>query len=555
MSDIVPADLSLPAKFVSYRRGQMDAILSAASSDKRFIMMSSPTGSGKSITYVSAAQMLGGRTLVVTGTKGLQGQLLGDFAEIGMVDIRGQNNYRCIAVDKGGILEGRARPGSTCDDGPCHDGIQCVLRAGGCHYYDAVARARASKLVVTNYRYWMTVNRYSEPFILGRFDQLVLDEAHSAPDELADFCSVRLERDEVRRLIDMDLPPLNEGSHSWVDWAKVALAECRKRAAIYEEKGIGPKLFDLRDARIGKMTKRYQELERALKELSIAHQWRRSEPSDPVVVMPGMQVDWVAEATDTGALFSPVWAHAYAEQYLFNGIKRIILTSATLQPKVATYLGITPADSEYREYASTFDAKRRPLIYVPTTTVDRHMTEGQMRVWMNKIDALIGARIGRKGIIHTRSYDRARYIMAHSKHAIHMMTHGRRNARDVVAAFKRRSGTAILVSPVMEEGYDFPGDECRYQIIAKVPFVDTRSLIMQARAKSDKNYLNYLTALSLIQMTGRGMRSESDWCETIIIDDHIGWFWSAGRKRGMFPKWFVRAFRRHTGLPPAMRAA
>jgi Rad3-related DNA helicase len=101
----------------------------------------------------------------------------------------------------------------------------------------------------------------------------------------------------------------------------------------------------------------------------------------------------------------------------------------------------------------------------------------------------------------------------------------------------------------METGWDFPADQCRYQIIAKVPFIDSRSLIIKARSKSDKTYLNYLTAQAIIQMVGRGMRSADDWCETYIIDDHIEWFWQAARKQGLWPKWFQTAYRREAGVP------
>jgi Rad3-related DNA helicase len=180
------------------------------------------------------------------------------------------------------------------------------------------------------------------------------------------------------------------------------------------------------------------------------------------------------------------------------------------------------------------------------------MTDGQVRVWMNRIDAIITGRPNWKGIIHTRSYERAQHIYATSRHRGIMIAHGRSNAREVVARFKAAKAPCVLVSPVMEEGYDFPYDECRYQIIVKVPFVDTRSLITQARAASDKGYLNYLTALSLIQMVGRGMRAEDDSCETFIIDDHWDWFRPTADKMGLWPRWFKASFKRHPGVPKAM---
>lgn len=546
-----PSDLGLPSKFGVYRAGQVDAILSAAGSDYRFSLISAATGSGKSLIYMSVSQLLGCRTLVLTGTKGLQQQLHNDFAPIGLADIRGQNNYRCVGFDPGFLFDRYGHPGDTCDKGPCHLGIQCGFRAAGCLYYDAIRKAAQSRVVVANYAFWMTMNRYADPEALGEFGLLILDEADTAPDELNDFCAIDLDAHEVKAILGMSLPPIDEGQEVWAEWAVQAHAKARQK---YKETFL--ELQDLASDRraLTRYLRRISDLGKPLKELAKVHNWRRADNAVPDVLVPGMQTDWVAEKTDKGLRFSPVWAHAYAEELLFRNIPRVILTSATLSRAVARYLGI-PADAfEYREYASTFNPERRPLIYLPTTTVDRHMTEGQIRVWINKIDQIVAGRTDRKGIIHTRSYERAQLVLTRSRFRNQMLGHGGRNTRDVVADFKQRTGGWILVSPSMETGWDFPGDQCRYQIIAKVPFVDSRSPVIKARTKSDKTYLNYLTARSIIQMVGRGMRSADDWCETFIIDDHIDWMWSAMKKGGLLPRWFMAAFRRMTGVPAALVA-
>lgn len=557
-----PVDIGLPPQFTSFRAEQEDIALSIASSDKRFILLSAATGLGKSLIYMAASRLLDARTLVLTGTKGLQQQLSADFAPIGLTDIRGQNNYRCVAVDEGEALSDYGKPGTTCNDGPCHSGIFCSFKptpaepdAEGCTYYDAVAQAREAQLVVTNYSYWMTINRYGDPMALGKFDLLVLDEAHSVPDELADFCAIRLDRDEVRTLIEMKLPPTDEGADAWTGWASSALLVTRERyiEARRELLSIGG---DKRKA--GKLLRRLTDLGRGLKELATAHAWRRSEPGHPDVWLPGAATDWIAEKTATGVLFSPVWAHAYAEEYLFKHVPRVVLTSAVLQRKVAQYVGIDDAAMEFREFESTFDCARRPLIYIPTTRIDRNMTEGQTRQWISRIDAIIDTRLDRKGIIHAISYDRARTIVERSRHCSIMLTHSSRTTRETVEEFKGAKAPCVLVSPSLEEGYDFPGSACRFQILAKVPFIDGRSPIVQARARSDKEYLNYLTVMRMIQQVGRGVRASDDWCEAFIIDDHWG-DWFRGASKHLFPAWFKAAWRTMNEIPapldPAMLQA
>lgn len=553
-----PSDLGLPPKFDAFRQGQFDAALSAATSEKRFTLLSSPTGSGKSLIYMSVAALIEARTLVLTGTKGLQRQLSADFGPMGLIDIRGQPNYRCVAFDTGSLFDKYGHPGDTCDKGPCHVGLQCGFRLAGCEYYDAVRAAAKSRLVVTNYAYWMTSRRYSDPEALGDFDLIILDEAHTAPDELADFCAIEIEADEVRILLKMSMPPHNEGQEIWVEWAEAAYRKCKDVQTI--ARSAMEDIYSTDRRTTSRYLRRVTNLLRNLDEIRKAHRWRRAEPGIPDITIPGMQTDWIVEETRKGLMFSPVWAHAYAESYLFAGIPKVVLLSATLQPTVARYLGIPADDMEYKEFASTFNPARRPLIYVPTTTVDRNMSEGQVRVWVNKIDRIIDSRLDRKGIIHARSFERANTILARSRHR-HLMfprpadlnRWGRPdNTAAVVDAFDRARAPAILVSPSMETGYDFPGDRCRYQIIAKVPFVDSRSAIVKARAKSDKTYLNYLTSQAIIQMTGRAMRSNDDWCETLIIDDHITWFWQAAKAQKLWPRWFQAAYKKIVGLPPPL---
>ena len=105
-----------------------------------------------------------------------------------------------------------------------------------------------------------------------------------------------------------------------------------------------------------------------------------------------------------------------------------------------------------------------------------------------------------------------------------------------------------MVSPSVSTGFDFPGDLCRYQIVGKIPFPDTRSLVLKARQEVDRDFFAYVAAQHLVQMAGRGMRSADDWCETIVIDDN--WTWFKAKYKELFPKWFLMGVRRQDGVPP-----
>ena len=534
-----PKDAGLPPKFKAWRPGQWDAITHALCADTRFTILNMPTGTGKSPTYVAIANIVGGRALALTHTKGLQDQAMTDFKPIGMRQIKGQMNYPCIMLEDEVDRKGNS-PG--CDEGPCHAGTECEWREGGCYYYDAVRKAERARLVITNYSYWMHLNRYAEPEALGTFDTLILDEAHEAVDLLSDFVRVRLERRVIKRHLKLDMP---RSTHieEWVDWADYALRETRKYLkAAKAGSGLYRKYVGV--------VRTLVEIEASLVDILAARDWRRTDVPDPVACIPGKSNDWVIEDDDEGVTFQPVWPIAYARKYLFAGIKRIIFVSATVTTKDVNYLGVGNAALTYRSFTSPFHRDNRPVFYVPTARIGRNTTPAEERIWLERIDQIIEKELGEKGIIHTVSYERARLIQAHSKFSDLMIVHGPRETREAVQDFKNAAPPSILVSPAVSTGYDFPDDEARWQIIAKIPFVDNRPRIMQARAKSDKNYLNYIALVSLIQMCGRPVRGGTDWARTYIVDDNWRWFSSATRL--MMPAWFRASLKRLNGrLRPA----
>ena len=524
-----PSDLGLPPKFDHWQAHQQEALLAAVCSDKRFVIINAPTGIGKSAIYMGIAKMLG-RSLVLTKTKPLQAQLMRDFSSMGLKELKGQNNYPCLHFDDG---IRKTLPG--CDEGPCHAGITCELKERGCYYYDAVRAAAKSELVVENYTHWMYLNRFSEPGILGKFDCLILDEAHEANDTLADFVKVELDRHEVRKLTNLTLP-YGAAMEEWVEWAtEIGLPTVRGRleaakatTAMFSE-GIS-------------IVRALSELEGNMRDLTTARSWKRTDAADPAVWMPGTSNDWVVEDNDERVTFQPVWASGYAEDYIFNRIPKVVLVSATVTPRDAHYLGVTRGQLESFQYPSPFKRERRAVYVVPTVALKVGIGPGEEKIWINQIDHIVEKEaIGKKlkGIIHAISYDRAKKIKARSRHGDIMIIHDSRNLRATVDRFKAMTGPAVLISPSVGTGYDFPGKDCRFQIIAKLPFIDSRPKIIQARMKLDREYLNHVTMVALIQMVGRGVRSIDDWCTTYIIDDNWRWFRMATRK--MIPKWFAAA--------------
>lgn len=523
MSLPLPVDLGAPAQYLSWRPKQPDAILSISDSDRRFIGSILPTGAGKTLTVVSAALLMGWRTVFLTSTKLLQTQYLKDMQSIGMTEILGQGNYECLAFhDQHRGLRDKAWHG--CDDGPCRAGLPCSLKPEqdeltiekGCLSYDAVARALKSRFVVTNYKYWLNANAHRPT--LGRFDCLVLDEAHHAPTELADFLSTTFEPADGQALGSFG-PQSGEDAAAWAGWAKGYA-------------GVVARALETRPHGRAELRK-YRQLKRVAQKLALISTMESGE--------------WVVQRHGESWHFDPVWVQRYAEKSLFCRVPHVVCTSATFTRKTAQMLGIEDGELTWHEAPSDFPVERRPVYFVPTVKVDYRADASQIRLWLSTIDNFLRARQDRKGIIHAVSYARARQIRDFSEFGSRMILHDRHDTRDAVERFRNAGPGTIFVSPSVTTGYDFAGKACEFQIIAKIPFPDRRSPVTAARTAHDPTYPAYIAMQELVQAVGRGMRSADDQCETAILDSNAGWFFR--KHSDLAPSWFLAAFQRRETLP------
>lgn len=527
MSYPAPYEFGLPEKFREWRPEQLQAIERIAVCPHRFTCHALPTGSGKSLAAMGAATILGARVAYLTSTKGLQKQLRDDFSETGLVDIRGQGNYRCRLLADDDYT-------GACDHGPCHAGFACEYRMRGCDYYDSVIAANRARSIITNYRYWVMTHRASltakaEPdeHPLGKFDMLILDECHNAPDELGDALSFEISKLDTESILSSAAPWGSEEVFKWKQWSTAMIDRLERRMfEVGERLKLNPYTAERR------YYKQMKDLDRKLKELN------------------SLRGDWVVDIDKGKAKFSPVWPADYAED-LFQHIPKVILLSATVRPKTADLIGVARDQMSFFEYESSFPLESRRVTHIPTVRMNHRTTEDELRTWLRRIDQIIGGRLDRKGIVHTVSYDRRNRIMSTSDYSQHMISHDTNNATFMVEKFKNARPPAILISPSVSTGYDFPMDLCRYQIIGKLAFIDTRNKIAKARCDADPEYSPYIAMQELVQACGRGSRSADDFCETMVIDDNVSWFLK--KYKAFAPKWFLDSFKKAVTVPEPPR--
>lgn len=542
ISDFTPADLGFdPELFPSYRPEQVQAVDWTIELwreyQKRTALACLPPGAGKSLYAMTLAKLTGMRTLILTHTKSLQTQYLREFAKFGgLVDIRGKENYDCAdSMDGGSCWIGQFNGCGLCGD-------------LGCTYEQARSEAKQAQTVITNYSYWIRAGK--REYVLENsptqgmanpFELLVCDEGHLAMEALAGAVKITLTQ-EMCRVGGLDVewavrnPIQAEVVSEWVGWAAENL----------------PSVI----AQVGEVV---GELKR-MKKMS-GGALTRSQLSHRLTILTALQtameeitliydVDWLVGVRVGGRVgrlweFECVWPAQISERMLFRGIPHVVVMSATLKPIAGRMLGVGRGESKFREWKRVFPAKHAPVYHVPTVRMNKDVDKAGLDRWVSRIDDWIDSRLDRKGLIHTVSYQRQRYLMEHSRHSKHFICNSgvdsddpvtAQEAFDKFATWDLRDGPAILIGPSFSTGWNFKGDLCRWQVISKIPFKDARSPLMKARIEREPQYPWNLAMQEFVQAVGRPQRDEWDWCETLIVDDSVGWF--LAQNQGLAPEGF-----------------
>lgn len=484
-----PSLLSLP--FPSWRTFQPEAITAALMGlqHAQVYGLSSPVGSGKTAIALAIARIYaeaGMRVAILTATKGLQEQYLTVARDL--ADVRGAGNYPCR-----GLRERIFPPhvlkrfwqskAPMCDDAPCHEKYECRYRDGGCDYWDRVEVARRKgRIVLTNYDYFILGP-------LGDFDLVIGDEGHEMEKVL----------DRVAVIDVHDMPRVPD-LRRLVTWAREEVTHLPNESA-------SEAAFERRVRRVA-----------AIKD-----------PDNYVLTEEGFQpIHLTHEATA-----------------LSSKASRLLLMSGTLtRGMVERFSRMTGMTWSFSAYPSTFPVDSRRLLVWPVQRMGRKSAEDY--TWVKAVDRIIeseGGLEGVKGIIHTVSYDRAKSLKERSQYGHLMLLNTPRTTMRVVEEFKSAK-RGVLVSPSVGTGYDFPYEECRFQVITKAPFPNPTNPLVKARMSEDKTYASGYAIAEIAQMLGRGTRAQDDFCRTWAIDSMVpGLIWNKAHE-DLVPQYVKEAYTR-----------
>lgn len=559
--------LILPSWAPSLRPHQDKAlrdIYAAAQAGKRCIIVEAPTGAGKTLIGECAAQMLDARAIYVCTTKSLQEQFMADFPEARM--IKGRANYP---------TQKKSFPEWSCEDCDWKKDRGCsyCFDRGSCSYLVAKRQAEKARIAVANTAYYLAMSNGAArvdnvPGYLGHDEDTgtsyglkgrglaIFDEADELENVLLGWVEFRVGPRILRDLqadsqleskggqlsIRKPIPPLPDPQKSrWperIKWLEAVAGEALRLhdLAVQEEK----------EREIKRWWKVYEQAQWVLEDLGESRA-EADESKEP----------WVYDVENGAAIFKPVRVAKYGNRIFQHAHVNLIVSATIVAPQqFAEDLGIPAEDYAFITVDCAFPKERRPMFATPCANVTSKEKDKAYPALVKRIREIVTQHPDRT-LVHTVSYDLARYLADELRPVLgnRVITYGGSAERDWALEQLRGHPQGVLLAPSMERGINLKGNDCRNVIVAKVPWPNMGDKRVKRRKyqptpRAGQLWYSIQTLRAIIQMTGRGMRSESDWCRTWILDEQFLRLWRECRH--LLPKWWAEAVQTNDRDPIAM---
>ena len=505
---------------------------------KRFIVIEAGTGVGKSAVGLTVARYLSNNqpnagglfnagAYFLTTQKILQEQYVKDFGGFSgpMKSIKSATNYTCNFNKKTSCAES-LRALRTTEKGS-RFWKACTFN---CVYRTAKDGFLKSPEGVTNFPYFLAETQYAGK--LTPRQVLIIDEAHNVDSQLSKFIEITISNRFCKSFLNFEIPrSLTVAKYvKWVEETYVpAIAGKLKHLEQMLEKyvGLAEKIKSGEFASIAKkfeiMDKHVCKVRRFLKLYDSAN--------------------WVMNEIDADGRagrkieFKPIDIAPFANEHLYNFGEVVILMSATIldQDAFAECVGIPKDKAAFISLPSPFPVQNRPVVYSGIGKMSSKFIDDTLPRMAEAVKAIIAQHKTDKGIIHCHSYKVANYLKRNIRNS-RLLIHNSENREAILKKHIKGKKPTILISPSMTEGIDLKGDLSRFQIICKVPYPYLGDKLVRKKMNKWKWWYPLQTAKTIVQATGRSVRSDKDSAVTYILDSDFEMFYN--RNRSMFPTGF-----------------
>jgi Rad3-related DNA helicase len=528
--DVDPSRIEAEFPAPSYRGAQeaaLERIREAFEAGNDVVLVRAPTGSGKSLLARAIAgcarrpgeadphQPVGAYYTTP------QVSQLDDVAADSLLDdlsvIRGKSNYQCI-------LPGESD--TPVDEAPCarERGFDCPVEHR-CPYFSDRAIASNRAIAAMTLAYFMQT---AGSDVFGQRDVVVIDEAHGLAEWAEMYATIELSPGWVpTKVWEGTPPPAIENLRDAAEYAERLEAACDRRLTELRSKA---ELEREEVAERDRLTDLIRELGWFVDDL------RDTESA----------TTWVVDQPDgagTTVTIKPMDPARYLHHTVWDRGTKFALLSATILDKDAFCRGsgLDPANVALVDVPHTFPVENRPLYDVTQGKMTYEHRDETIPKVARLVVRLLQHHPDEKGLIHAHSYAIAERLCDHLEEFgvdARVRSHDSDSRDAALSAWKRSSGAEVFVSVKMEEALDLDGDLCRWQVLCKAPYPNTRDSRVARRLEDGQWGWYYRTALrTVIQACGRVVRAPDDHGATYLADTSLLDLFE--RARHDMPDWFA----------------
>jgi Rad3-related DNA helicase len=517
--------------------------------ENKFFLLNLPVGTGKSHLALMIADWYlknvnsNAKFDVITNSKILQDQYVETYESIN--DLKGKENYECSQYS------------CSCAQGNEFNRLN-KTSCEFCPHSGARDGYVSGRISLTNFYLYILFQLYMTKMMDNRGGNvLIVDEAHDFDDVMSDFISIKITETLVKRLkfsnedkILKDLKKITnisgyigflkelqgEIATTISDVERALSAEKRNVKSVKREnavnKVLGGKNSDFKLMQVITDLQQYQsKIEIFLREYN-------ENPNNWV-----LESNYNEKTKQKELSLEPIWAFDYLDKYVFSKYDMVFLMSGTILDKnlFCQLNGLDVEKAVYYSIESPFPVKNRPIYYMPLGKMSYKSKEETFKNYVPFINKILKKYQDKKGIIHTNSFELASWFSRDIKDP-RLIYHDSSNKDLILQEHYANDKPTVIVSPSMDTGVSFDDDKARFQVIAKVPYPSLASQKNKLRQKNNPDWYTWKTISGLIQMTGRAVRSNEDYADTIIID---GSFSDLLKYSGhFFPNWFQEAIKK-----------
>jgi Rad3-related DNA helicase len=515
----------------------LDAIQDAfAVQKKKFVILEAPTGAGKSGIGMAAASWA--KTLpvinpetqrgayIMSPQKVLTKQYMRDFEINGLVELKGRANYPCDTFD------------TDCEAGALLCGGDADM-CPSCPYKTAKAIFMERLVGTENFDYYLNESIYAGQ--LPNRTMLICDEGHNLEQKILGFTDTELTQKKCDEYGVKEKLPIFKPNHTQeiVEWLSNVFMPAASRYRML----LDEQLADAKEeGNIEKRAEVAKKLNGVKQFLVRVNRFLSTTTPDEWFAYSDWNPDKKYNKGTGNLIIKPLTARLFANDLMFKNAQHILIMSATILDfnTFMRNLGIDPKDAVCIRMDSEFPIENRPIFYLPVGNMGYRTKQATLPKMAAFIGKLLAKYAKVKGLVHTQSFDNNEYFINFlTEFQDRILTHKstfKGSREKCVEEHSSTSEPTVLFSPSMAEGLDLKDDLARFDIITKVPYPALDPYV-KARLDRDPKWYAWMTALVMVQQTGRTNRHRNDRSHHYILDEGFADFFN--RNREMFPKWWT----------------